>query len=347
MPANRLSDDRVHVPGYLNTASVGLPSHATAAAMHDTVARWHQGVFAPAEANQAVAECRERFGHLVGADPADVAIATQVSTMVGVVATSLPAGARVVCADQEFTSVLFPFLARADLDVDLVPLENLVDAIDDDTDLVAFAVVQSADGRIVDVDAVSRAAAAHGARTLADATQACGWLPVDAGRVDYLLAAAYKWLTAPRGSVFFVADADARSHLTPALAGYYAADDADNPHFGPPLRLYDDARGFDISPAWFSWVGTATALADLERLGVKAVHEHDVALAAAVRDALELPETGSAITCVPVSEAQTAAARAAGIRAGVRLGRLRLAFHHYNNDDDVDLVVDVLRSSAG
>jgi len=44
------------------------------------------------------------------------------------------------------------------------------------------------------------AAAAHDARVVVDATQACGWLPLDAGRIDVLACSAYKWLCSARGT---------------------------------------------------------------------------------------------------------------------------------------------------
>ena len=47
--------------------------------------------------------------------------------------------------------------------------------------------MQSADGRVADLDAIAAAAAARGALTLIDATQACGWLPFDAARFDYVV----------------------------------------------------------------------------------------------------------------------------------------------------------------
>ena len=54
----------------------------------------------------------------------------------------------------------------------------------------------------VDVQRVLRAAAANEALTIVDATQACGWLPLDASRVDALVCANYKWLMSPRGTAF-------------------------------------------------------------------------------------------------------------------------------------------------
>lgn len=83
--------------------------------------------------------------------------------------------------DIEFTSLLFPFLAHADrgVEVIIVGTERLVDAIDPTITMVAFSAVQSAIGEVADVEAIADAARQHGVLTAVDATQACGWLPLD------------------------------------------------------------------------------------------------------------------------------------------------------------------------
>ena len=115
---------------------------------------------------------------------------------------------------------------------------------------------------------------------LLDITQACGWLPVDAARFDYVVCAGYKWLLAPRGTAFLYAGAEARERLTPHLAGWYAADPPMRNLYGPPLRLAQTRRRFDISPAWMSWVGPGAGAGAARGLGIERVHAHDTALAA-------------------------------------------------------------------
>jgi selenocysteine lyase/cysteine desulfurase len=63
------------------------------------------------------------------------------------------------------------------------------------TTLVAVSAVQSADGRIADLDAMHAASRATGARVLLDTTQAVGWLPVNAGHFAYTACGGYKWLS--------------------------------------------------------------------------------------------------------------------------------------------------------
>src|SRR5919106_961108 len=83
-----------------------------------------------------------------------------------------------------------------------VPLGDLVGAIDRDTDLVAVSAVQSATGEVADLDEIAAAAAEVGTKIFVDATQACGWMPIDASRYDFVVCAGYKWLMGPRGTAF-------------------------------------------------------------------------------------------------------------------------------------------------
>ena len=50
-----------------------------------------------------------------------------------------------------------------------------------------------------------------------------------------------------------------------------------------------------MSPAWFSWVGTQPALEAIERIGIDAIHAHDVALANRFRAGVGLEPGDSAI----------------------------------------------------
>jgi selenocysteine lyase/cysteine desulfurase len=123
--------------------------------------------------------------------------------------------------------------------------------------------------------------------------------------------------------------------MRPLAAGWFAGDNPHTSYYGLPLRLATDARRFDTSPAWFSWVGAQSALEVIEKLGVENIREHDVRLANRLRKGLELEPSNSAIVSVDIHDAQRKLDRA-GIRASVRAGRIRLSCHLYNTDKDVD-----------
>ena len=284
---------------YVNTASIGLPPRRVVEALDDAITVWRTGRAEAAAYDRLVDRGRRLFAALVGVTPDRVAIGNQVSTFTGLVAAALPDGARVLTAEEDFTSALFPFLAHADrgIRVEAVALDRLVEAIRPGVDLVAVSAVQSADGRLVPggLDHFAAAAAEHGCLTYVDATQAVGWLPFDAGRFDFVSCAAYKWLLSPRGTAFGVVRPERLPMLRPLYAGWYAGADPWTSIYGPPLRLAADARRLDISPAWLAWAGTVPALELLSEVGIAAIHRHDVGLANALRERLGLPRSDTAI----------------------------------------------------
>jgi selenocysteine lyase/cysteine desulfurase len=330
---------------YANTASIGLPPRRAVDALNETIGTWWSGRAEAAGYDELVNRARQLFASLVGTTPERVAIGNQVSTFTALVATALPDGARVLAAEEDFTSVLFPFLAHADrgVHVQTVPLAGLVDAIGPGVDLVAVSAVQSADGRLVPggLEALASAAARHGCLTYVDATQAVGWLPFQADLFDFVSCAAYKWLLSPRGTAFGVVRPERLGMLRPLYAGWYAGDDPWTSIYGPPFRLAKDARRLDISPAWLAWAGTVPALELLAEVGIAAIHRHDLALANALRGRLGLPPGDSAIVTV-AADGGLERLRAAGIKASVRAGAVRLSFHLHNTEADVDAVARAL-----
>jgi selenocysteine lyase/cysteine desulfurase len=349
MPDSLAAAQRLFSPEttYLNTATYGLPPRTAFEAYSAAAEDWRHGRTGFDGWDRSVDAARATFARLTRVDAADVAIGAAVSGFAGLVAAALPPGARVLCAEGDFTSVLFPFLAqeRRGVSVELVPLDRIADALDARHDLVAVSAVQSADGRVADLDALAAAAAHHGVQTFVDTTQAIGWLPIDCSRFDYTSCAGYKWLLSPRGTAYLTVRPERREELVPHAAGWYAGEDVPTSYYGAPLRLAHDARRFDLSPAWLNWVGAAPALALLEDVGIEAIRAHDVGLAARLRDGLGLEPYDSAI--VSVTDAAPDAAeqlRAAGVMAAGRGGALRLSCHLYTTERDVDRALELLKS---
>jgi selenocysteine lyase/cysteine desulfurase len=327
---------------YLNTASFGLPPTPAWDALQAVLADWHGGRTSWEGWGDATESARASFGRLVGVPTDRVAIGANTSSMVGLMAASLRDGARVVSAEPEFTSLLWPFLAQGrDVDVECVPVAELAGAVDERTDVVAVSAVQSSKGELVDLEAVIDAAVAHNARVVVDATQACGWLPIDATRIDLLACSAYKWLCSPRGTAFMSIRPDLLDQLTPLAAGWYAGEDPHTSYYGPPLRLAPDARRFDVSPAWFPWIGTAPALELLLDIGIDEIHEHNLRLANRFRAGLGLAAGDSAIVSAELPEAEERL-RGTRVMAAARAGLLRTSWHVYNTDEDVDELLTLL-----
>jgi selenocysteine lyase/cysteine desulfurase len=325
--------------GYLNTASIGIPSVPVADAVAAAVADWRVAATNPPDFDVPVTTARAAFAALAGVGVERVAIGAAVSPLVGLVAASLPAGSRVLVAEGEFTSVSWPFAAQTGRGVTVTecPLDELGERAAE-ADLVAVSVVQSADGRVADLDAL-RAAQAGGTRIVLDATQALGWFDADLSWADVVVAAAYKWLLTPRGAAWTAVSPELE--IVPQHANWYAGEERWSSVYGLPLDLAADARAFDTSPAWYCHVGAAVALPWLAGLDRAAVHAHCVGLADAFRAGLGMEPAGSAIVSVRRAGALERLA-AAGVTVAGRAGAARLSFHLYNTEEDVARALDAL-----
>ena len=331
-----LSASWSHRPGYLDTATYGRPPRQTVESSHRVIDEWDEGAVLWTSWNDAADEARRSFAALVGVAAESVAVGPSTSSFVGLLAAGLPESAEVLVPAGDFTSLVFPFLVQTARGVHVreVPLEALADSVGPRTTLVAWSAVQSGDGRIADNDAVLDAARDVGALTVVDATQAAGWLPLPLDRLDATVCSAYKWLCCPRGTGFAVASARILDEFLPHAASWFAADEMHAGYYGTPLRLANDARRFDVSPAWFAWVGAVSSLGALAEVGIEAIHDHDVRLADGLRAELGVEATGSAIVSVGGEDLEQSLA-ARGIKAATRANGCRLAFHLYNDDDDV------------
>jgi selenocysteine lyase/cysteine desulfurase len=120
---------------YLNTASYGLPPTPAWDALQAVLEDWRGGRTSWEGWGDSTESARASFARLVGVPTDWIAIGANTSSMVGLVAASLPVGARVVSAEPEFTSLLWPFLAQErGIEVECAPVAGLADHVDDSTD---------------------------------------------------------------------------------------------------------------------------------------------------------------------------------------------------------------------
>jgi selenocysteine lyase/cysteine desulfurase len=329
---------------YLNTATYGLPPKSAYEATLAALADWRTGRTSEDAWEASTERARAMFAKLVNVVPGSVACGATVSELIGLVAASLPDGARVLTAENDFASTLFPFTVHESrgVTVDAVPLSRLVDAVSESYAIVVVSHVQAYSGEVADLQGLIDKCARTKILLCVDATQSCGWLPTDASKIDFYVCHAYKWLLSPRGSAFMAVRSDRLQSITPLHAGWWATDDPNNNLFGLPNRISKKtARRIDTSPAWFSWVGTAAALDVISEIGVEVIEAHDMRLARQFCEKMGLPAPVSPIVYVTSSNSLERLS-AKGIRASVRAGRTRVSFHIYNSQTDVDAAVAAL-----
>jgi selenocysteine lyase/cysteine desulfurase len=329
--------------GFLNSPTYGLPPQFLIDALQDCIAGWQAGTMEASSFDEPVRAGRAGYAALTGVPVDSVAMGGNVSAVLGLVAAAVPDGSRVATLAGEFTSTTFPFAAQAGRGVTVTELapEELVSTAAD-FDVVTASLVQSANGAVLDVDALRNAVAGTDTLTVIDITQALGWKQVDVGWADVTAAAVYKWLLAPRGTAWMSLSDRVAQIMTPHVANWYGGEDPWQSIYGLPLRLAGSARRFDASPAWFSALGAGLTLPWLASLDTAAIEAHSVGLANQVRVELDLPQQDSAIVSIPIADAADKLP-AAGIRASVRAGAVRVGFHLYNTDDDLDRLLDALR----
>lgn len=331
------------VRGYLGAASIGIPTRETVEAQLADIEAWRTAQLSPADYDDVIDRTRAHYATLVGVLPGRVAMGSQTSVMVSLFCSAAPSGTEVLCVDGDFSSVVFPFLQRPDITVRSVPLAELASEITEQTWLVAFSFAQSATGEIADIDSIVEAAARTGTFTLCDTTQAAGVHPVDASVFDATVCHAYKWLCSPRGVAFLTINERLGQQVAPTQAGWYAGDSVWESCYGPGMQLAPSARRFDVSPAWPAWIGAEPAIRMFASLDIGEIWARTSALGASLCAALGIPEQRRAIvTWADPNGSDLTRLTDAGLTVSGRAGRLRAAFHLWNDESDVEAVLAAL-----
>jgi selenocysteine lyase/cysteine desulfurase len=230
----------VGAEGFLNSPTYGLPPRFLIDALQDCITQWQTGTMEVPFFDEYVQAGRAGYAALTGVPVDSVAMGGTVSAVLGLVAAAVPDGSRVATLAGEFTSTTFPFAAQAGRGVtitELAPAELVATAAD--FEVVTASLVQSANGAVLDVDALRSTVAGTDTLTVIDITQALGWKQVDVGWADVTAAAVYKWLLAPRGTAWMSLSDRVSRLTTPHAANWYAGEDPWQTIYGLPLRLAD------------------------------------------------------------------------------------------------------------
>lgn len=328
---------------YLDTATYGLPPEPTIRVLREALDEWQAGTAGWVEWDRQSERARAAFARLVGAPPSRVALLPSVSVGVGMVASDLQRGERVVVAAAEFRSVLYPLLVARERGVDIVEVDDvggLVEAITPGTSLVALSLVQMQTGRVLPVREIVERADAVGARVLLDATHGVPFVPLGdvIDRLDYVLVAAYKHLLCPRGVAFLVIRDEHIGRLPPTVASWRSSHAPYTQFFGGPLDHADGAARYDSSLAWHPWLGAAESLELLAAWQAAGALDEPVRLARDLAKRLGIPWGGATLVCPPVDDPEPVRAALAEhrIKAAFRGTAIRFSTHVYNDDADIE-----------
>lgn len=319
-----------------------------------------------------VEQARRRFATLIGADPDEVAVLACASEGAFQIAstTDWTARPRIVTTDMEFPSVAHVWLAQQARGAQVVHVpergagvdaDELAAAIDERTALVSVPLASYRNGARMPVrEAVARA---HelGARVFVDAYQAAGVLPIDVRELDcdYLVSGALKYLLGLPGVAFLYARAGLSDDLAPQLTGWFGR--VDPFRFDPrSLDHPAQARRFETGTQAIPSVYAANAgMRLLARVDLHDVERHVGELATlATKRLVEAGERvwapggaerpGPQVAMVDADPDRLAAHLAERrIATAPRGNVLRLSFHYYNDESDVDAVCAAIAGYRG
>ena len=354
---------------YTNSCSQGALSNDVRAAYEQYMTDWDDKG-APWELWVEQAEgARARFARLLNATPDEVAVTTSVSAGV----SSLLSGLRhaegrnkIVISDFEFPTIgqithaqelrgskVDHVAAASDT---TIPLERLAEAIDDETGLVAITLVSFRHGSKTDVKEVIRLAHEVGALVLVDSFQGVGAIPIDVRdlNADFVTGGVLKYLLGSSGLAFLYCRADLLPQITPTVTGWFADEDIFK------MDIYDyspsaTARKFESGTPPIPNIYAGNAGMDLmHEIGIAATEQHVGRLTLQLVEGLDRigakmvtprdPTKRGPMVAVATTDAQAmvAALKEDGILTSARDGNIRLSFHCYNSEEDIESVVAAL-----
>ena len=355
---------------YMNCAAVGPLSVPAAEAMiAHAVNQREYGALHWREWYAEYVRLREAAARLLGATPAEIAILKNTSEGLSFVAEGIRwrAGDNVVTSDLEFPSNSTPWrnLDRRGVALRVVRSrggafapDDVEALIDDRTRVVTISSVAFHNGFAADLDAIGEICARRGVLFCVDAIQSVGVLPTDVRRskIDFLAADGHKWMCGPEGAAIFYVAKEKLDELDVIEHGWTNIERRGK-FIDCPGDLLPDSRRFEAGSLNTNGVyGLRASLELLLETGIERIAEYVVALATRFADRLE--EIGWRVGSPrPIGSAIVGAIPPAvepsllrwhrlleenGVVCAPREGMLRFSPHLFNEDAEVDKVIELL-----
>ncbi len=269
---------------YLISNSLGAMPRGTAAGLAQYAETWaRRGVRAWEEGWwEMPVTVGDMVAAVIGAPKGSVTMHQNVTLAEAIVLSCFqPKGRRnrIVCEDGNFPSVQYLYAAQPDVKLVAVPVERLVDAIDEQTLLVPISHVLFKSSLVQDAAAVVEKAHKVGAHVVLDVYQSAGVMPLDVTRlgVDFAVGGCLKWLCGGPGNAFLYVRPDL-AHLEPRLTGWMAH--AEPFAFeAPPIRYTEGPfRFLNGTPQVPCLYAAVEGLRIVREVGVERIREHSVRL---------------------------------------------------------------------
>ncbi len=352
---------------YLNSASTGIPPYSAIKTAHDYLEHRLLSTVTTKEIDTVYDNVRAHLAKLFNAEPDSFAIVNNTSDGLNKAATSIDIkeNEKIIISDQEFPANQKPWqlLAKrkgAKLIViksinGRVPLEQVLENIDSKTKIIALSHVEFSTGFRNQMKKISKEAHKYDTYVIADVVQSAGAIKIDLKDmdVDFAAAATHKWILGPLGLGFLYVSEKIIDDITPTYAGWHSVENMEDFSFRE-LKFRKDAGKFETGTK--NIIGLFMfneSLKLINRLGIEKIESHNMGLAEYMRKKLkesniehyDFPiEERSSIISIKLNDPEKKFEQLTtnNIKCALRLGRLRIAIHLYNNTQDIDQVLKIL-----
>jgi cysteine desulfurase / selenocysteine lyase len=368
---------------FLDTAARGLLPRSAHAAITASLEGVLMGKAEKDVMFATVERARARFARLINARAGEIAITKNISEGLNIIAAALPwqAGDNVVlCRELEHPNNIFPWAGlkrRLGIEIRNVPAragrlraEDVLAAVDDRTRVLTLCEVSFSPGLRVELTPIGEFTRARDIFLLVDGAQTAGIVhtDVEASRIDGFAVSTQKGLLGIYGMGFLYCRQSWAEKLNPVYLARFGVDlgaTHEAARGGDDFRLMPDARRFDLGNYNFAAAaGVEVSLALLDRIGTRTIEAHATRLARRLASGLEqlgfpVAGTGESLASIvsigrhgagghdssedPQTQKLAEALKRSGVRLSIRQGMVRLSFHIYNDDNDVDHVLEVAR----
>lgn len=293
----------------------------------------------------------------------------------------------VLCRDVEHPNNIYPWLnlqKRFGVEIRSVPdrdgaidVQAMIDQIDDRTRLVTAATVTFAPGFRTDIAALGRVCRENGVFFLVDGVQSVGVMATDVEKlmVDALAVSTQKGLCGLYGMGFLYCRRDWADRITPAALARFSVDLGADVHEATmgdgTYELMGGARRFDIGNYNFpAAVAAEPSLDLLLDIGPETIEDYVCGLSHRLAGGLHQlglqvsggppgPHLAHIVTAGtftrethessgdPEADALYDHLTANDVIMTVRRGMLRFSPHLYNNEADIDRILDLVREHRG
>lgn len=353
---------------YLNSCSQGALSDEVRQAYADYLNDWTEKGSPWEYWVERTEAARQAFAGLINAEPNEVAVMTSVSAAVSALASGMGfSGERnkVVISDFEFPAVAQIWHAQEARGAkvvhvptagNVVPLSRFEDAIDEQTAIVSITHVSFRTGSKLDVPAIVEIAHRKGALVMLDSYQALGTMPIDVKKlgVDILVGGVLKYLLASAGLAYLYVRKDLLEGINPTAMGWFSqanifAMDIYHNTPSPTARRFESG-----TPPVPNIYAAVAGIKLVQAVGVENIERQIADLTGAIKQGAMQRGFNLVTPVDPAKHGALITLRSHkvdllvkwlerdGIITSHRDDNLRISPHFYNNQHDVDCLIDAL-----